>query len=194
MTDDDHLVHVSGHPARDELRRMYRLVKPRYAIPVHGEWRHLSAHAELAREAGAIPFMMEDGDIITLSPGRPAITDSAPVGRLVLDGTRLVPLTGEVMSARRRMLFNGIVVASVAVDQSGNLRGRPKISAPGLMDPDDPDSNRVADDFAETLRDLPANLRRDDAALEDAARSALRRALGRKLGKRPMVDVHLIRV
>ena len=194
MTDDDHLVHVSGHPARDELRRMYRLVKPRYAIPVHGEWRHLSAHAELAREAGSIPFMMEDGDIITLSPGRPEISDSAPVGRLVLDGTRLVPLKGEVMSARRRMLFNGIVVASVAVDQSGTLRGRPKISAPGLLDPDDPETDRVSDDFAGTLRDLPANLRRDDAALEDAARSALRRTLGRKLGKRPMVDVHLIRV
>ncbi|MEA2777257.1 MAG: ribonuclease [Acetobacteraceae bacterium] len=194
MTDDDHLVHVSGHPARDELRRMYRLVKPRYAIPVHGEWRHLSAHAELAREAGATPFMMEDGDIITLSPGRPAITDSAPVGRLVLDGTRIVPLKGEVMAARRRMLFNGIVVASIAVDQAGALRGRPKISAPGLLDPDDPETDRVSDDFAGTLRDLPANLRRDDAALEDAARSALRRTLGRKLGKRPMVDVHLIRV
>jgi ribonuclease J len=194
MTDDDHLVHVSGHPARDELRRMYRLVKPRYAVPVHGEWRHLSAHAELAREAGSTPFMMEDGDIITLYPGRPAITDSAPVGRLVLDGTRLVPLKGEVMAARRRMLFNGIVVASVAVDQAGNLRGRPKISAPGLLDPEDPETDRVASDFADSLQDLPANLRRDDAALQDAARSALRRTLGRKLGKRPMVDVHLIRV
>jgi ribonuclease J len=194
MTDDDHLVHVSGHPARDELRRMYRLVKPRYAVPVHGEWRHLSAHAELAKEAGATPFMMEDGDILTLSPGRPAITDSAPVGRLVLDGTRLVPLKGEVMSARRRMLFNGIVVASLAVDQAGNLRGRPKVSAPGLLDPEDPETERVADDFASSLRDLPANLRQDDAALQDAARSALRRTLGRKLGKRPMVDVHLIRV
>jgi ribonuclease J len=194
MTDDDHLVHVSGHPARDELRRMYRLVKPRYAVPVHGEWRHLSAHAELAREAGSTPFMMEDGDIITLYPGRPAITDSAPVGRLVLDGTRLVPLKGEVMSARRRMLFNGIVVASVAVDQAGNLRGRPKISAPGLLDPEDSETDRVAADFADALDDLPANLRRDDAALQDAARSALRRTLGRKLGKRPMVDVHLIRI
>ncbi len=194
MTDDDHLVHVSGHPARDELRRMYRLIKPRYAIPVHGEWRHLSAHAELAREAGATPFMMEDGDIITLFPGRPAITDSAPVGRLVLDGTRLVPLKGEVMSARRRMLFNGIVVASLAVDQSGALRGQPRISAPGLLDPEDSETRRIADDFADTLLDLPSSLRRDDAALEDAARAALRRALGRKLGKRPMVDVHLIRV
>ncbi len=138
MTDDDHLVHVSGHPARDELRRMYRLVKPRYAVPVHGEWRHLSAHAELAREAGSTPFMMEDGDIITLSPGRPAITDSAPVGRLVLDGTRIVPLKGEVMSARRRMLFNGIVVASVAVDQSGTCWEGRGSARPDLLDPDDP--------------------------------------------------------
>jgi ribonuclease J len=194
MTDDDHLVHVSGHPARDELRRMYRLVRPRYAVPVHGEWRHLSAHAELAREAGSEAFMMEDGDILTLFPGRPAITDSAPVGRLVLDGTRLVPLKGEVMSARRRMLFNGIVVASLAVDQSGRVLGRPKVSAPGLLDPEDEEADRLADDFAATVRDLPHDLRRDDSALADAARAALRRTLGRRLGKRPVVDVHLIRV
>jgi ribonuclease J len=195
MTDDDHLVHVSGHPARDELRRMYRLVKPRFSVPVHGEWRHLSAHAELAREAGATSFLMEDGDVLTLSPGRPEISDSAPVGRLVLDGTRLVPLKGEVMAARRRMLFNGIVVASVAVDGGGAVRGRPRISAPGLWEPEDPESDRVAADFADALEDLPSALRRgDDASLQDAARSALRRSLGRKFGKRPMVDVHLIRI
>jgi ribonuclease J len=194
MTDEDHLVHVSGHPARDELRRMYKLVKPRYAVPVHGEWRHLAAHAELARETGAEPFTLEDGDILSLFPGRPAVTDSAPVGRLVQDGNRLVPLKGEVMSARRRILFNGIVVASVAVDQAGALRGQPRISAPGLLDPGDADSERVADDFADTLRDLPQSLRRDDQALTEAAKSALRRTLGRRLGKRPMVDVHLIRV
>ena len=94
MTDVDHLVHVSGHPARDELRRMYRLVKPRYAVPVHGEWRHLSAHAALAQEAGATPILLEDGDILSLAPGRPEVVDSAPVGRLVLDGNRLMPLSG----------------------------------------------------------------------------------------------------
>jgi ribonuclease J len=112
----------------------------------------------------------------------------------VLDGTRLVPLKGEVMSARRRMLFNGIVVASLAVDQAGNLRGRPRVSAPGLLDPGDPETDRVTDDFADSVQDLPASLRRDDAALLDAAKSALRRTLGRKIGKRPMVDVHLIRI
>ncbi len=194
MTADDHMVHVSGHPARDELRRMYALVRPNYSVPVHGEWRHLSAHAALAKEAGATPIMMEDGDILSFAGNRPEVTDSAPVGRLALDGNRLVPLTGGVMAARRRMLFNGVVVASVAVDATGAVRGKPVISAPGLFEPEDPESDRVVRDFAAALADLPQALRRDDPALLDAARAALRRALGRGLQKRPLVDVHLLRI
>lgn len=194
MTDADHLVHVSGHPARDELRRLYRLVKPRHAVPVHGEWRHLSAHAELARELGATPVIMEDGDILNLAPGTVEIVDSAPTGRLVLDGPRLVPFEGEVMKARRRMVFNGVVVGSVAVDANGRVVGTARVSAPGLFDTDDPESERVAADFAAAIDSLPAATRRDDELLTDAARSALRRALGRRLQKRPLVDVHLLRV
>ena len=194
ITDGDDMVHVSGHPARDELRRLYRLVKPRYSVPVHGEWRHLTAHAELARETGATAFMMEDGDILGLAPDRPEIIDSAPVGRMVLDGSRIVPLKGEVMAARRRMLFNGVVVASVAVDENGRVRGKPRVSAPGLLEPEDPEADRVATELTSALADLPAATRRDEAALLEAARAALRRGLGRKLQKRPMVDVHLIRV
>jgi len=194
MTDADHLVHVSGHPARDELRRLYRLVKPRYAVPVHGEWRHLQAHAELAQQCGAVPLMMEDGDILNLAPNRVEVVDSAPVGKLVVDGGRLVPLSGGVMAARRRMLFNGVVVASLAVDEAGRLRGQPRITAPGLFDPDDPETGRISGEFADAVADLPVALRRDDAGLADAARAALRRALGRRLQKRPLVDVHLLRV
>ena len=74
------------------------------------------------------------------------------------------------------------------------VRGEPRLSAPGLFDSDDPELDRVAGEFAEALADLPASLRRDDAALADAARAALRRALGRRLQKRPLVDVHLLRV
>jgi len=68
MTDDDHSIHVSGHPARDELRRLYRVVKPKLSVPVHGEWRHLSAHAALAQEAGIPAMLLEDGDILSLAP------------------------------------------------------------------------------------------------------------------------------
>ena len=194
MTDMDHLVHVSGHPARDELRRLYRLVRPRYAVPVHGEWRHLTAHAELAREAGARPIVLVDGDILSLAPGKPEIVDSAPAGRLAVDGNRLLPLTGGVMVARRRMLFNGVVLGSLAVDRDGRVRGHPRVSAPGLFDAEDPENDRIVTEFAASVADLPLALRRDDALLADAARAALRRALGRRLAKRPLVDVHLLRV
>ncbi|MBN9511102.1 MAG: ribonuclease J, partial [Alphaproteobacteria bacterium] len=194
LTDENATIHVSGHPARDELRRLYHLVRPRYAVPVHGEWRHLSAHAALAREAGARPILLEDGDMLSLAPGAAEVVDSAPVGRLVLDGSRVVPLQGAVMGARRRMLFNGIALASLAVDEAGRLRGRPRISAPGLYEPDDPETDRIAGELAEALGALPAALRREDAALVDAAKAALRRALGRRLQKRPLVDVHLLRV
>ena len=194
MTDADHMVHVSGHPARDELRRLYALVKPKYSVPVHGEWRHLSAHAELARELGAIPTLMEDGDILSLTGGPPEIVDSAPVGRLVLDGPRLVPLKGEVMNARRRMLYNGVVLASLAVDAFGSPIGKAKLSAPGLFEAGDDESNRVIFEFTDAVADLPKAVRKDDVALLEAAKTALRRALGRRLQKRPLVDVHLLRV
>ena len=84
MTADDHMVHVSGHPARDELKRLYALVKPKYAVPVHGEWRHLSEHAALAKELGAVPVLVEDGDVLRLSPGKPDVVEGVPTGRLAL--------------------------------------------------------------------------------------------------------------
>jgi len=194
ITDADTMTHVSGHPARDELRHLYNLVKPKFSVPVHGEWRHLSAHAALAKESGATPILLEDGDVLSLSPGRPEVVDSAPVGRLALDGNRVVPLNGGVLAARRRMLFNGVVLGSFAVDAAGKVVGKAKVSAPGLFEPDDPETVRVTADFTQAVSDLPAALRRDDSALADAARAALRRALGRRLQKRPMVDVHLLRV
>jgi len=194
ITDEEHMTHVSGHPARDELKQLYALVKPKFSVPVHGEWRHLSAHAALAKEAGATPIMLEDGDILSLSPGRPEVVDSAPVGRLALDGNRVVPLNGGVLAARRRMLFNGVVLGSFAVDATGKMVGKPRVSAPGLFEPDDPETARVTAEFSQAVADLPMTLRKDDSALADAARAALRRALGRRLQKRPMVDVHLLRV
>ena len=194
ITAEDHLVHVSGHPARDELRRMYQLVRPRFSVPVHGEWRHMSSHAALAQEAGATPFLLEDGDLLSLSGNRPEVTDSATVGRLALDGNRLVPINGGVLTARRRMLFNGMVIASIAVDAEGHVRGTPKVMAPGLFEPDEPEALRIVREFVSALEGLPLALRRDDEPLLDAAKSALRRALGRRLQKRPLVDVHLLRV
>jgi ribonuclease J len=194
MTDDDHMVHVSGHPARDELRRIYELVRPTHAVPVHGEWRHLAAHAALAREEGSRPYMLEDGDILRLAPGQPRVVDSAPVGRLVVDGNRLVPVSGGLMAARRRMLFNGVVIGSLMVDSNGRVRGEAQISAPGLLDSEDPETARMAAEFAAAVDDLPGAMRQDDVTLAESARASLRRTVGRRLQKRPLVDVHLMRI
>jgi len=191
---DQYPVHCSGHPAREELRKLYDLVKPKYSVPTHGEWRHLQAHADLARECGAAPLLLEDGDILRLAPGVVEVVDSAPVGRLVVDGDRLLPLKGGVMAARRRILFNGVVVASIAVDQAGQVRGVPKISAPGLFENEDAEAERVARDFLVGVEQISPAIVRDDALFAEAARAVLRRALGKKLQKRPMVELHLIRV
>lgn len=194
ITDDDAPIHVSGHPARDELRRLYELVRPRYAVPVHGEWRHLAAHAELARSMGAEPVVLEDGDILQLRVGATEIIDQAPTGRLALDAARIVPLSGGVLSARKRMLFNGIVLASLAIDRDGQRRGRPRVTAPGLLDAGDPEYPAIEVDLGSAVDELPTEVRRDDASLVEAARSALRRTVGRRLQKRPIVDVHILRV
>jgi len=194
MTDADHMVHVSGHPARDELRRLYKLVRPRYLIPTHGEWRHMAAQAELAEAEQISTIVLEDGDVVQLAPGAAEIVDSVPVGRLAIDGERLVRLQGGVMAARRRMLGNGVVIGSVAVDRGGMLRGVPRIAAPGLFEPDDVALDTLAIKFAEGLAELPAHIRRDPEALNGAAEVTLRRVLGRRFGKRPLVNVQVISV
>ena len=103
-------------------------------------------------------------------------------------------MNGGVLSARRKMLFNGMVLASLVVDGTGRVIGSPKLSAPGLFDADDSEAERVAGIFAAGLADIPAGVRQDEDNFRDAAKTALRRALGRKLQKRPLVDVHLLRI
>ncbi|MBE9605621.1 ribonuclease J [Acetobacteraceae bacterium H6797] len=194
MTADDHMVHVSGHPARDELKRLYSLVKPKYAVPVHGEWRHLTEHAALARSLGATPVLVEDGDVLSLAPGKPDIVESVPVGKLAIDGDRLLPMEGGLLAARKRMLFNGVVIASLAVDQGGKVLGQPQLSAPGLFENGDNEPAQIAVDLGRAVGDLPVIVRREDDMLREAVRGILRKSVGKKLRKRPSVEVHLLRV
>ncbi len=195
MTEHDHMVHVSGHPARDELRRLYRLVKPKHAVPVHGEWRHMSEHAALAREMGATPHLIEDGDMLRLVPGTPEVVESVPAGRLAVDGARLLPVDGPVLAERRRMLESGLVVASVAVDRVGRLVGEPVISAPGLFTEDEMGPRILVRELGSAIASLSNGVLRDDDAVRDAAASALRSAVRRAApAKRPFVSVHVLRV
>jgi ribonuclease J len=195
ITDDDEFTHVSGHPARDELRKLYALVRPQYVIPTHGTWRHLSTHAALAEELGIPTVLLENGDVLQFGPGRLEIVDTVPTGRLAVDGERIVPLKGGIMANRRRMLFNGAVVGSFAMDGAGKLLGMPKVSAPGLLDEVDAKLQQEVElEFQDLLGRLRAELRRDDSAFINAAKAGLRKIIGKHFGKRPLVEVHAIQV
>lgn len=193
IVDGEAFVHVSGHPAREELRQLYELVRPKFVIPTHGEWRHLSAQAALARECGVEALLVEDGDVVLFGSEAPQIVDSVPTGRLVVDGDRILPLKGSVLAARKRMLFNGVVVGSLAVDGNGRLRGLPKISAPGLLDAGQAQEHLAYEqEFYDLLEDFDPALRADETAFASAACAGLRRIIGKRLGKRPLVDVNII--
>ena len=195
IVDGEAFVHVSGHPAREELRRLYDLVRPGCVIPTHGEWRHLSAQAALARECGVESLLVEDGDVVLLGQNGPQIVDSVPTGRLAVDGDRLLPLKGSVLAARKRMLFNGVVIGSLAIDAQGRLRGLPKISAPGLLDVMQVQERLgYEQEFYDLLDSLDPALRMDEVAFASAAAAGLRRIIGKKLGKRPLVDVNVINI
>lgn len=197
VTEKDHFVHVSGHPARDELTQMYQWVRPRIAVPVHGEARHLAAHAELAREC-QVPqqLVTANGKVIRLAPGPAEIVATVPAGRLALDGSVVRPIESPVLRDRHRLMYNGSAVATVVVDDKGKLAATPKISARGILDPE---SDRAAlDEVAEAVRAaveaLPKAERREDDKVQEAARRAVRRSIVALRGHKPLTEVHVVRI
>ncbi|MFZ2005036.1 MAG: ribonuclease J [Stellaceae bacterium] len=197
VTTDDHFVHVSGHPCRAELVRMYQMVRPRVALPVHGEARHLQAHAQLAMECQVSDaLIIENGDAIRIDAQGATLAGQVPSGRVGSDGRRLLPMTGSVLQQRRRVGNQGALVASIVVDRAGALAAAPQISLIGLVEPQDSDDMqaKLRDAATAAVESLPKAMRRDDAQLKDAANRALRRAVNERIGKRALIDVQLVRL
>jgi ribonuclease J len=197
VTEHDHFVHVSGHPAQDELKRMYELVRPRIAVPVHGEARHLIGHAELARGWGAAEAVVaSNGDMVRLAPGKAEIVDHVPVGRLVLDGRQLRPFASTALKSRQRMVFNGTAVATIVLDGKGKLLAAPVVTVHGLIEDEDvaEEIDDLGDAIDRALAELTPAQRRDDAAVREAARLAVRRRLKADYGKAAVTDIHLVRI
>ncbi len=197
LTERDHFVHVSGHPARDELVSMYQWVRPRIAIPVHGELRHLAAHARLAESCQVSQaLVIENGDLVRLAPGPAEVADRVATGRLGLDGKAIIPLDGTVMRTRHRTVWNGAAVATLVLDKAGRLKADPQVTVHGLLDPE-LDADRL-DEVRGAVRAAVAALsgddRDDDDAVKEAARLAVRRTLHASHGKKPVTDVHVVRL
>ena len=197
VTADDAFVHVSGHPAQEELVQMYQWVRPKIAVPVHGEQRHQLAHAKLAQGCqvphGLVPT---NGDVVRLAPGPVEVVTQVRSGRLAIDGKRLVPLDTGLMRARTRMVHNGAAVATLVLNAKGELVTAPQVAVMGLLDGEsDHDALLdVVDAVREAIAGMPRPARQDDALVKEAARIAVRRCFNASHGKKPVTDVHLVRV
>jgi ribonuclease J len=176
---------------------MYQMVRPRVAIPVHGEARHLIAHADLARECQVHqPLIVQNGDMVRLTRSGATIVDEVPVGRLASDGKGLLPLGGTALRDRRRVTLNGSAVATVVLDRRGRLAAPPEISLIGLVEEAAATAARpfLRDAVERAVEELPAGPRRDDDTVREAVRRTLRRVANERFGKRPVIEIHLVRI
>ena len=187
VTDQDHHVHVSGHPCRDELADMYRWVRPAIAIPVHGELRHLMEHRRFA-ESLQVPhaIVAPNGSVLKLAPGTPCIVDEAPSGRLHLDGTVPVLAGDCVARARRSLAFAGFAALTAIVGPKGRLVAPLSLITEGIPEP-------VVGALREAAEKEAGGVRLgDDEESAERLRRAVRRAAQAAWGKRPMVKVEIL--
>lgn len=200
ITEKDRPIHVSGHPCRDELAQMYAWAKPKVAIPVHGERRHLLEHADFARSL-QVPhaITVRNGDMVELrSDGGGAVVDEVPAGRLHLDGKFLTPDIANSMRERRRLSFAGMIAVSLAVDAQGQLVGGPDVRASGVAEDEKMPIEAILDQLADVAEQrfdsLGRRTRKDPDAIEEEIRLAVRREINAIWGKKPQVEVMVLPV
>jgi ribonuclease J len=188
ITERDHFVHVSGHPARDELAAMYAWVKPTIAVPVHGELRHMSEHARLALSL-QVPQAMaaQNGQMIRLAPGRAEVVDETPSGRLHLDGRVLVHEDEGFARARRSLGYAGFIGITLVLDRKGRLAADPVLHIEGIPAP-------VLEPVREAIARAAGGKRGKSGDMEEEVRIAARRAANDAWGKKPVVRVQTVEV
>ncbi len=195
IAESDHFVHVSGHPAQDELAEMHRWIRPRTLIPIHGETQHLFEHVMQAENNG-IPHTVigENGAVVRLAPGTPEVVGHVTFGRMAVDGGRLLPIGGTVLRARQRIQSSGAAVASVVLNGTGRLLAEPQLTVQGLADDDDRSIEDAIEAIVDVLDRMSKSDRKDDDEVAEAVRLAVRRSFRQSVGKRPMTKVHVTRL
>ena len=193
VTEKQAHVHVSGHPGRPELEKMYRWIRPKALIPVHGEMRHLMEQARFGLAQGIERALVQtDGALVRLAPNGPEKIGTAPVGRLVLDGDVILPADGGTMNERRRIAVNGQISVGIAVDRNGTPGGMPEVRAQGVPVEDERDDFLA--EAAEAAADAMKGAGRDREKVREAVRLAVRRVATRWTGKKPVIDVVIVTV
>ena len=187
-------IHVSGHPCRDDLADMYEWARPRSAIPVHGEHRHLIAHAALAKELGvAEPCRVHNGDVVRLAPAPTEVIDAVQTGRLHLDGYIMTEGGSAALKERRKISYNGVVFVAVPIDAANRLAGQVEVELAGA--PADDGMVKLTDWTLDAVeRAIPSSGRLTPERAEQDISVAVRRELSRRWGKKPLVIVSFVSV
>jgi ribonuclease J len=198
ITDRTALVHVSGHPRRAEMAKMYAWVRPKIAVPAHGEPLHLTEHAAFARAQG-VPQVLRafDGDLIRLAPGDVSTMGRIASGRRLKDGAILLPADQESVGQRRRLAFAGVVSVALALTPKGEMAGDPDVMIAGL-----PERTRdgaaidalIDEAIFEAFESLPPGKRRDPDAVSGAIERAVRNSVNAVWSKKPQVHVLVVEV
>ena len=192
-------IHVSGHPCRDELRRMYQWIKPKISVPVHGERRHTLEHAKYAKSLQVSDAVTpKNGDIVRLAPGAACVIDNVPAGRMHLDGGLLVPAGSTGLSERKKLSWSGVVTVALALDDNGDAVDGPICTVRGFSDPDGSPAEElldILDEAGETALDrMKRRNRQDDDLVEKDVGRAVRKACQQVTGRKPLIDVIVLRV
>lgn len=197
ITDHDALVHVSGHPRRNELLKMYDWVKPEILVPVHGEAMHLTAQTALGRQAGIKKVAeIRNGDMLRLAPGAPEVIDEAPVGRIYKDGLLIGNEDELGVNERRKLSHVGHVSIALLMDKQQELVEEPQLVCFGLPENDGNGlilDHEILDTIDKTIDSIPRNRRRDNETVTEAVRRAVRAVVNEIWGKKPVCTVFLHR-
>jgi ribonuclease J len=199
-TERDHPgIHVSGHPCRAELERMYQWARPTIAIPTHGERRHLLEHAAFARDLQISQAVApRNGDMVRLAPGKAEIIDEVPAGRLYVDAGVVTAENGEALRERRHAAVNGMLTVSLVLDGRDRIAAGPLVRAMGLPGDEDYIASEAAEDLGLEAKDafyaLSLSDRDNDSAVEAALSRALKKAAFRIWKRRPVVEASVLRV
>ncbi len=195
ITDRNYYIHVSGHPARGELQRMYELVRPQIAVPTHGEPRHLHEHVKFARSLGVKETVeAHNGAVIWLEEGEASIIGEVHSGYIAIDGSSMLTTDGGVIRTRRKLRDDGVVFVSVVMNKNGDLEGEVQLVAPGVLD--EKEDAEIIEEYASLVADALEKLKKNisDEAVKEAARLTIRRAIKRDLDKKPVIEVLVTRV
>ncbi|MEE8517549.1 MAG: ribonuclease J [Dehalococcoidia bacterium] len=186
-------VHVQGHASQEELKLMLNLIKPRYFVPIHGEYRMLAAHRDLAMAVGVEPndiFVLEDGDVLEISDGEAFLAEQVPAGHIYVDGLRLWDVRNAVLRDRRALARDGFVVVVVPLDHAtGELLGDVEIVSSGFIDMDESEElvDQATARVTAALRSASSQQPLDESYIASCVREAIAGFLHKETGRRPMI-------